>query len=43
MFGFMGIEPIVFFVDCMRKSGWDYFIKVMMSYFEARTKDISKN
>lgn len=42
MFGYMGIDSIAFFVDCFRKSGWDYLIKLILSYFEARTKDISK-
>jgi len=32
MFGYMGIECIGFFIDCFRKSGWNFFIKIMLSY-----------
>jgi hypothetical protein len=33
MFGYMGIESIGFFLDCFRKSGWDFLFRIILSYF----------
>lgn len=33
MMGYMGIESIGFFVDCLLKAGWNYFYKIVLSFF----------
>ena len=33
MMGYMGIDSIAFFIDCLLKRGWNYVYKLMLSYF----------
>lgn len=33
MMGYMGIESIGFFIDCLLKAGWNYFYKIVLSFF----------
>lgn len=36
MMGYMGIDTIAFFIDCLLKRSWEYLYKVVLSYFEKR-------
>lgn len=36
MMGYMGIESIGFYIDCILKKGWTYVEKIVLSYFEKR-------
>jgi hypothetical protein len=33
MMGYMGVDSIAFFIDCLLKRGWSFFHKVALSYF----------
>jgi hypothetical protein len=43
MMGYMGVDSILFFVDCFMKMGWKYLYKVILSYFEHRTEALARN
>lgn len=32
MMGYMGIESIAFYIDCLLKKGWTYVYQVTLSY-----------
>jgi hypothetical protein len=38
MMGYMGIESIGFYIDCLLKRGWSYVVKIVLSYFEKRVE-----
>ena len=33
MMGYMDIDSIAFFIDCLLKKGWGYFYQIVLSYF----------
>jgi hypothetical protein len=43
MMGYMGIDSIAFFVDCLLKTGWNYVYKVVLSFFEKRMEKMEKD
>ena len=43
MMGYMGIESIAFFADCLLKAGWTYVYKVVLSYFEKRMEKMEND
>jgi hypothetical protein len=43
MIGYIGIESIGFFIDCLLKAGWNYVYKVFLSYFEKRMEKMEND
>ncbi len=38
--GYMGVDKIGFFINCLIKKGWNYVYKIVLSYFEKRMEVI---
>ena len=36
MMGFMNIEAIGFFADCLIRVGWNYVYKIILSFFDKK-------
>ncbi len=43
MMGYMGIDSIAFFIDCLLKLGWNYVYKLILSYFEKRMEKMNSD
>lgn len=43
MMGYMGIDSIAFFLDCLLKAGWNYVYKVILSFFEKRMEKMEND